>query len=95
MKNLQMVDPTRKGRRQTIAFAPRPASLRNLRIGLLDNGKVNAAELLLMVAAILEQEHGVRSHVLQDKPKCTQPAPREIIAGIAATSDVVVTGIGD
>ena len=55
MDKFQVFDPTTTPKEQAITFVPRPVSLRNLRIGLVENTKFNSDKLLLKIAAILEQ----------------------------------------
>jgi len=95
MANLQVFDPTTEAKEQAIAFVPRPESLRNLRIGLVENTKYNSDTILLKVAAILEQEYGAKSHILTHKHNSSVPAHQEIIDEIKANCDVVIAGIGD
>ena len=64
---LQVFDPTTEAKEQPIAFVPRPESLRNVRIGLVENTKYNSDKLLLRIAAILEHEYGAQSHIIRSK----------------------------
>ena len=64
---LQVFDPTTEAKEQPIAFVPRPESLRNVRIGLVENTKYNSDKLLLRIAAILEKEYGAQSHIIRSK----------------------------
>ena len=64
---LQIYDPTTEVKGRTINFAPRPKSLKGLRIGLVDNTKHNSDQILLRVAGILEREHGAKTHVIRKK----------------------------
>jgi len=59
--------PHKRNAEQEMRFASRPASLRGLRIGLVENTKYNSSALLLRIAAILEKEHGAQSHILRSK----------------------------
>jgi hypothetical protein len=95
MANFQVFDPTTEVKEQALAYVPRPESLRNLRIGLVENTKYNSDTLLLRIAAILEQEYGASSHLLTRKHNSSVPAHREIIDEIKANCDVVVAGVGD
>jgi hypothetical protein len=92
---IQVFDPTTEAKEQPIAFAPRPESLRNLRIGLVENTKYNSDKLLLRIAAILEQEYGAQSHIIRSKHNSGVPAHKEIIDEYTAHCDVVVAGVGD
>ena len=94
MEQLQVFGPTYEPKEQVFAFTPRPDSLRNLRIGLVDNTKFNSDKLLLKIATILEQEYGAKSHVLRSKRRVSIPDD-EIIEEFTAGCDVVIAGIGD
>lgn len=94
MEQLQVFDPTYQPKEQAIAFTPRPDSLRNRRIGLVDNTKFNSDKLLLRIATILEQEYGAKSHVLRSKCRVSIPDD-EIIKEFAASCDAVIAGVGD
>ena len=92
---LQVFDPTTEAKEQPIAFVPRPESLRNVRIGLVENTKYNSDKLLLRIAAILEHEYGAQSHIIRSKHSSGVPAHKEIIDEVKAGFDVVVAGVGD
>jgi hypothetical protein len=95
MATFQVFDPTIEAKEQAVVFVPRPDSLRNLRIGLVENTKYNSDKLLLKIAAILEQEYGASSHILQHKHNSSVPAHQEVIDTIKANCDVVIAGVGD
>ncbi len=95
MERLPIFDPTVPPQEMKIVFAPRPESLRNLRIGLVSNTKYNSDKLLLKIAAILEQEHGAKSHRIRNKRNAGVPADPDIIKEFKDQCDVVVAGIGD
>ena len=92
---IQVFDPTTEAKEQPIAFVPRPESLRNVRIGLVENTKYNSDKLLVRIAAILEQEYGATSHIIRSKHASGVPAHQEIIDEYKANCDVVIAGIGD
>ncbi|MBM3225806.1 MAG: hypothetical protein FJZ47_18675 [Candidatus Tectomicrobia bacterium] len=92
---MQVFDPTTEAKTQTIAFVPRPESLRNLRIGLVENTKYNSDKLLLRIAAILEHEYGASSHIMRSKHNAGVPAHQEILDEYATSCDVVIAGVGD
>ena len=95
MAKIQIFDPTAEAKEQALAFVPRPESLRNVRIGLVENTKYNSDTLLLKIAAILEQEYGASSHILTRKHNSGVPAHQEIIDEIKTNCDVVIAGVGD
>jgi len=95
MKPFTIFDPTTDVKEQTIEFVPRPPSLRNLRIGLVENTKFNSDTLLLKIAAILEQDHGAQGHILRGKRTAGSPVDEEVLDEFAAHCDVAIAGIGD
>jgi len=95
VEKLRVLDPTVKAMRDPIVFAPRPESLQNLRIGLVDNTKYNSDKLLLKIAILLEQKHGARSHILLKKSKASVPVHEALIREFKAGCDVVLAGVGD
>ena len=61
MATFQVFDPTTEAEQQTLTYVPRPDSLRNVRIGLVENTKFNSDQLLRRIGTILEQEYGAKS----------------------------------
>lgn len=76
------------------ASAPRPASLDGLRVGLLENTKHNAAEILAAVGDELAAHHDV-ALVPLTKRAFAMPLPDDLVAELVAECDVVVLGVGD
>jgi hypothetical protein len=92
----KILDPTGFDERAAdTTLAPRPGSLRSLRVGLLENTKVNAALLLQHVGRQLEREHGVQAAVMYSKSYFGTPVEQSLIQRILHNSDFVVAGIGD
>ena len=79
----------------TAPRARRPASLNGARVGLLINTKQNARPFLEEVGRLLRDEYGVASVTDRTKLNFAVPEPEEVIKELAATVDVVVTGVGD
>ena len=92
---IEIYDPTTEATGRRIDYAPRPKSLKGLRVGLVDNTKHNSDQLLLRIAAILEKEHGATSHVIRRKRSTGAAPSAEMIEEYKANCDVVVAGIGD
>jgi hypothetical protein len=92
---IQIYDPTTETTGRRIAYAPRPKSLKGLRIGLVDNTKHNSDQLLLRIAALLERDHGAKTHVIRKKRSAGAAPHTEILEEFKANCDVVVAGIGD
>ena len=91
---LDFVDPTIATAREDIAYAARPKNLHGLRIGLIENTKKNAEEVLRRVAEKLREGHGMTVEVLVHK---TQRAPLKDaqLAELKGKVDFVVAGVGD
>lgn len=92
---IQIYDPTTEAAARRIAYAPRPKSLKGLRVGLVDNTKHNSDALLLRIAALLERDHGAKAHVIRRKRSAGAAPHAEMIEEFKATCDVVVAGVGD
>ena len=77
-----------------IRLAPRPDTLRGLRLGVLDNSKWNASRLLRHAIATLDafEPAAVNRYV---KDSFSREATDALLDRIAAENDVVVTAIGD
>jgi hypothetical protein len=95
MGTIRVFDPTSRNAEQEIRLAPRPESLRGLRIGLVENTKYNSSALLLRIAAILEKEYGAKSHILRSKRTPGTPVDQKTIEEFKTTIDVAVAGVGD
>jgi hypothetical protein len=93
--SIQIYDPTTEVKSRTINFVPRPKSLKGLRIGLVDNTKHNSDQLLMRIAAILEKEHGAKSHVIRKKKSAGSAPSPEMIAEYKQNCDIIVAGVGD
>lgn len=78
-----------------VTSAPRLDSLRGVTVGLLDNYKPNAARFLDFLGTLLKERHGIGELAPMGKEALSKPAPAELIAGLAARSRLIVTGIGD
>jgi hypothetical protein len=92
---IQIYDPTTEVNARRIAYAARPGTLEGLTVGLVDNTKHNSDQLLLRIASILEEKHGVKAHVIKKKTSSGAAPHSEIIEEYKASCDVVVAGVGD
>jgi hypothetical protein len=94
-----ILDPTglssRADTSPEFTLAPRPANLRGVRVGLLENGKQNARLLLEDVAAVLRNRYGAGEATLRRKENFAQPVAPELVTELSGESDVVVIGVGD
>ena len=77
------------------ARAPRRRNLRGATVGLLVNTKQNAAPFLDEIGRLLIGQHGARTAIARTKVNFAAPAPEELVKEMAASCDVIITGIGD
>jgi hypothetical protein len=90
---MKVLSPLAARATEARALARRRASLRGLRVGVLDNSKPNADVLLQRVAALLVEQHGAASVRSWQKPGSSRPAV--MIDEIVDQVDVVLTGSAD
>jgi len=92
----KLLDPTGFDERGIdTTLAPRPASLRGLTVGLLENAKPNAALLLASVGRELQSQHAVQAAIMYTKSYFGTPTEESLIQRILHSCDFVVAGIGD
>jgi hypothetical protein len=92
----RLLDPTGDDERATdVTLAPRPPGLRGLTVGLLDNGKPNAALLLTEIARRLSEAHDLRTWVVYTKSYFGTPVEESVIQQILRDCDFAVAAIGD
>ena len=75
--------------------ARRVRALQGARLGLLDNTKWNANKLLRGIRDQLAKKHGFTAVNYYRKESFSLAAAPDLIAEIAAASDLVLTAIGD
>lgn len=92
---IEILDPTTEAAPQSIAWAPRPASLEGKRVALIENTKFNSDRLLQTIGDILVREYGAAGTRMFRKRNSSVPAHEEIITEVRRTCDVMVAGIGD
>ena len=92
---MQLYDPTVAGPERNYARAPALASLDGKAIGLLDNGKVNADNLLMETATLFAQRHGCTIVPISNKNNASAPAPTLTLEELAEKSDFLITAMGD
>ena len=90
---LTVYDPTADPKALGAQLAPRLATLRGARAGILDNGKANAGTLMLAVAKRLQESHGAGEIVKREKPVAGPPSSQVLDA--LAACDVALVGSAD
>jgi hypothetical protein len=89
-----ILDPTIPRPEQRIDYAPRPANLRGLRIGVIDSTKRNSEAVLRNLAHELQAKHGMTLEVLVRKPQ-RAPLLDAQIEELRGKTDFAIAGIGD
>jgi len=77
------------------AIAARVRSLDGLRLGILDNTKWNANQLLRELRDQLQAQHPLAAVNYYRKESFSRFAAPELVEKIRAENDIVVTAIGD
>lgn len=88
-------DPRGVVEAERVALAPRAASLKGVRLGVLDNTKWNGNRLLRKTAARLDGEFGFAAVNYYRKESFSKAADPALLAAIARDNDIVLTAIGD
>ena len=92
---MQLYAPTSTTPKRKAFRAPVLASLEGARIGILENGKLNAEEMLNEVAALFVQRNGCTVRTLASKSNASAPAPSNTLVTVAQEVDFLITGLGD
>jgi hypothetical protein len=92
---MQLYDPTSSGAERTLHRAAAFASIEGKTIGILENGKLNAPEMLREVADLFVARHGCTIHTVYSKSNASAPAPAETLAKAFGEIDFLITGLGD
>ena len=92
---MQLYAPTAPAPKRKALRAPALASIEGARIGILENGKLNAEEMLNEVARLFVQRHGCTIHTLASKRNASAPAPGNTLVTVAQDVDFLITGLGD
>ena len=90
---MQLYSPMSTTPKRKAFRAPPLVSLEGLRIGLLENGKLNADEMLREVAALFVERHGCST--VASKRNASAPAPSATLTQVAQEVDFLITGLGD
>lgn len=92
---MQLYDPTVKGPERNLARAAALDSLEGKTIGILENGKLNAVNMLRETAILFEQRHGCAIAPIYSKSNASAPAAGETLEAAAGKVDFLITGLGD
>ena len=92
---MKLFDPTSKPVERQVEVARRPAALRGLRLGLVDNTKFNSDTLLRKLADRLRRRHGMTVSITNRKRSPSHEIDENDIKTLRSQADLVVSGIGD
>ena len=92
---MKLYAPTSTTPKRKLARAPVLAKLDGARIGILENGKLNAEEMLREVAALFVERHGCTVRMMSSKSNASAPAPANTLVALAQDVDFLITGLGD
>jgi hypothetical protein len=92
---MRLYDPTSSGPQRTLSRATAIASIDGATVGILENGKLNAVEMLRELATLFEARHGCSLRAVYSKSNASAPAPAGVLAQAAAQVDFLITRLGD
>jgi hypothetical protein len=92
---MKLFDPTSPPVPRAVTLAPRPASPKGLRVGLVDNTKFNSPPLLRRLGERLARRHGMTVTVTQRKRSPSHSIDEDAIKTLRGGCDLVISGIGD
>ena len=92
---MQVYAPTSTTPKRKAFRAAALASIEGARIGVLENGKLNAEEMLHELAQLFVERHGCTIRTLASKKNASAPAPSNTLVKVAQEVDFLLTGLGD
>jgi hypothetical protein len=92
---MRLYDPTSSRPGRSLSRAAALSRLEGKTIGILENGKLNAVEMLHEVADLFVKRNGCTIRAMYSKSNASAPAPSETLAQAAAEVDFLITGLGD
>jgi hypothetical protein len=92
---MKMFDPTSRPVDVSLTLAPRPADLRGLRLGLVENTKMNSSAILEKLAERLAARHGTTVTVRNRKRSPSHEIDEAAVRALKSGTDLVISGIGD
>ena len=95
MDPIRIYSPEGAVGRPTRALAASPAVLTGLRLGILDNGKPNAAPLMERMGEQLAQRMNLELVGVFRKGSAATPCAEPLLVEIAESCDLVLTGSAD
>jgi len=93
--DFKLFDPTIPLTAEEIHYAPRPESLTNLRVALVENSKHNSKSILLKIFNLLKNRHHMQLAGIHSKQSAGHKMTEEAIKAFKASADIAIAGIGD
>lgn len=90
-----IVDPAAEDSAVAEKLSPRLKTLAGAHVGVIDNSKHMAAEMLAQVEVLLQQRYGVKKVTRYRKANPSIPTPPDVLAGLTASCDAIVHGVAD
>ena len=90
-----VIDPAAEDSATAIPLAARLPSLAGCHIGLIDNSKHMAAELLDEVEALLRSRYAAASFTRHRKSNPSVATPPDVLGALTQSCDALVHGVAD
>lgn len=94
-KTLRLVHPGAEDQPVQYQLAPRLASLRGARIGLIDNRKRHSDVFLGRLQELLSERYGVAGFQYYTKQGASVPTPDDIMVDLTQNCDAVIHAVAD
>ena len=92
---MKLFDPTAAPRDRSVVLAARPADLRGLRVGLVENTKYNSDVILRKLGDRLAKQYGMTVSRMIRKRSPSHGVTEEAADDLRKISDFIVSGVGD
>jgi hypothetical protein len=92
---MQLYDPTVTGPERNFARAAALSDLNGKTVGILENGKLNAVNMLRETAILFKLRHGCVIAPIYSKSNASAPAPQDTLEFAVKNVDFLITGLGD
>ena len=92
---MELYNPTVTGPERSGSRAPPLADLNGKTVGYLENGKLNADNMLRETAELFAARHGCQIAPVYTKSNASAPAPAATLGQAADQVDFLITGLGD
>jgi len=93
--DLKLFDPTIPFKAQKFSYAPRPRSLMNLKVALVENSKYNSKTILLKIFELLKTRFNMELAGIHSKQSAGHKITDDAIKDFKSKADVAIAGIGD